>query len=230
METFILVVIFLAIGFILFISIYYYINNRKLSELELQIFFMKLEKLPQLRDFAYSLLKNACNTEGVFFFEVPDIIINKDCDNENNKSVGLYTHMKNKTLEEMHKLTKENVKDWNELRNVFDSYNLYFPKIQINTESEYYKEFAICYTLAHELGHHLIKINNEEQSEELANKYVYNVFQKYLPKCFLAISNTMLGIYLETNDNVVKNFNEYYKDYKIFRENYPELNLPLMEN
>jgi hypothetical protein len=74
----------------------------------------------------------------------------------------------------------------------------------------------------------MIHINNEEQSENLANKYVYDVFQKYLPKCFLGICNTMLSIYMKTNNNI-KNFNEYYNDYLMFRENNPELKLPLMK-
>ena len=229
MEIFILILLFLFIGGILFLSIFTYINNKKSQQLSLLLFFDKIEKLPQIRNFAYNILKNACINEGIYFFEVPDIIINKDCNNENNDSIGQYCYMKNKTLEEMHSLTKENIKDWSELKNVYDSYNLYFPKIQINIESEYYKKFDICYTLAHELGHHFIHINNEKQSEELADKYIYTIFQKYLPECFIAICHSMLCVDLKTN-NIIKNFNKFYEDYLILRENFPELKLPLFKN
>jgi hypothetical protein len=122
MEAFILIIFFLFISIILSLSFFKYINNRKLDQLKLKLFFAEIQNLPQIRNFVYNVLKNACATEGVFFYEVPDIIINKECNCESDRSIGLYSYMENKTLKELHELTKHNLIDWSELRNQYDSY------------------------------------------------------------------------------------------------------------
>jgi hypothetical protein len=75
----------------------------------------------------------------------------------------------------------------------------------------------------------MIHINNEKQSEDLADRYSVEIFKKYLPKCFLAISYFMLQVRLNTEKPIISNFKEYYEDYLTFRDNYPELKLPLMK-
>ena len=199
---------------------------KKLKQIELENFFIHLFELPQIREFAYEILKDLCNKEGVYFFEVPNSIINKD----NGKASGKYLCIDNTTLEEMYELTKERLETGSLLIDEYDTYDLHFPKIQINTESEYYNNFMICYTLAHELGHHMIHINNEKQSEDLADEYSVKIFKKYLPKFFIAMSYIGLKIKFNIKKNTIKDFSEYYDDYKIFRNNHPELILPLLEN
>ena len=63
METFILIHLFLFIGGIISYFIVKLINDKGLNNLQLQLFFCKVESLPQIRDFVYTTLKNACVNE-----------------------------------------------------------------------------------------------------------------------------------------------------------------------
>jgi hypothetical protein len=205
--------------------------TREVTISGLQVFFNNLSDSFKLNDYIYEVLKNVCREENIFFFEVPDHVINKGVKDDDRKAAGRYTYITKLTTYEMNQYTEtalminKNAKD-------FDKIEWSLPSIMINTSLEYFHDRTICTTLAHELGHHFIHMNKEEQSEELANRYVLDVFKRYLPECFLAIFKIRLGIYTKMEyEDILKDEDteSYYKKYLMFREEHPELELPIYQ-
>jgi len=102
----------------------------------------------------------------------------------------------------------------------------YFPRILINVNNDEDKYNVM--TLAHELGHHFINVNGEDQSENLADKFIYDIFLVYLPDFFIAIEHIMLGIKLKINYGLDIDYKKMYNSYLKFREEHPEMKLPIL--
>jgi hypothetical protein len=219
--------LFFSLCALLFINLEFKYSKTKISELSIQCFFNKIYKLPQISNYVYDILKNVCEKENVSLFEVKNDILNKDRKEEYYAS-GMYISLKNYSMQKMKEKTEMLKKLFNEeIRhdNLLEIEYTY-PRILISEESKI-KYDLVEITLAHELGHHYLNIRGIEQSEESADKFILSIFYENLPECFIAIYSTVLKVFSKLDITSTIDYKLMYKKYLIFREEHPELNLPI---
>lgn len=194
------------------------ITNRKqkgikeeLNALFLSSKLLKLEKNKILDEWLFQKLLNICEKD----FNLPVFIrsleeINYEEKDENCWACGKYYYLKGKTVIEQKKLSNELISLKKELNYKYDLAEYVFPRIEVSEEKN-------PWVLAHELGHHLLSLNNIEQSEIGADNQIYEIFRNLINEEFL-FYYFQISIKVHSKN---EKFNE--NRFEITKENYKEV-------
>ena len=153
------------------------------------------------------------------------------CNMVSKDAVGTYLYYDDMSLEMQLEKTQNNFKKYDVLNLTGgEIIRITVPRIEIlklDDERPYHWKL---FTLAHELGHHLIQLNGEEQSEELANFKILEVFRKYFDPIFIGIFHIMLNIKTDIEQkDIVPDFNKFYYDYYVNSPYVEKFNLKLLK-
>ena len=163
--------------------------------------FLEILKNKKLLTYIENVAKELAKKEDIPIFNVNFDEINKNEVCEAYKAVGRFVY-----------LTSENILKYNEIieyykkNNEIVNYNFKYPRIELT-------EKADVFVLLHELGHYFIYKNDEIQSEEKANEYIFEFFKEHLPEFF----SWIYQINIEVRTKKITKYSEY-KSYVYYLE------------
>jgi len=155
-----------------FLKLLRYYFKFNFNSIEIRYKYLELYKDSTLLDYIEEKARELADIEDIKIFSVLYDELNKDETDEDSKAVGLFSYYKSKkvckyeTLESEYKKLNKNVP----LEQVF-------PRIEITEKGD-------VFTILHELGHYFIYKTDQEQSENAANLFIDEFFDKYLPPFF----------------------------------------------
>lgn len=141
--------------------------------------------------------------ENIKIFSVPYEEMNSDVSVEKDKAVGTFHYQKSKKIREEHEELFQLMKKVKKLVR-----QDYLPRIEISEKGD-------VYTKIHELGHYFLYKREQKQSEEGANMFIEEFFDKYLPPFFKWIYRIEIKIRTKKELNFSSKENYlYYQEYK----------------
>lgn len=155
--------------------------------------------------------KELAEKEGIKIYFTSFDEMNKNETVEENKAIGTFRYLKSENIVKYQNIVTDYVKKYGN----FDLPKDYiFPRIEISEKGN-------VFTILHELGHYFLFKRNEEQSEKLADLFIEEFFEKYLPPFFKWIYQIDIAIRKKEE----RKFSSlecyfYYKDYKQFCKKY----------
>ena len=197
--------------------------RKEYDSLTVEVLFNEMSNREDLCKYLYDKLSLIITDEyKINLFELPR------CEMSCDDAAGVYVFRRGMSIEQQLRTTTDNLLKFKILNlPKKDILKLTIPRIEIledkGTESK-------LFTLAHELGHHLIEMGGEEQTEVLADFKVLEVFQKHFDPIFIGIFKTMITIVTKLeNEDVVPDFNKFYYDYYVNSPYVEKFNLKLLK-
>ena len=216
METIVVGIIFLFLVSYLFFSLVKEKNNNneEIKALDLSSKLLHLDDNEGISNYLFNKLLDLSENK----FQLPVFIrtLEELNANENDKKAwacGKYYHLKGKNIIEQKKISDEIISIKKELKKEFDEISDIFPRIELSGRN--------LWTLAHELGHYLLDVDNIEQSELRADNKIYDIFVDYIKEDIL--------FYIFTISLKVHSKNEAFNEekYEINSKNYKEVEMNL---
>jgi len=194
-------------------------------DIYVKVFYNDLSSDVNIQNYLYSKLINIIQNE----YNVKVFVRNNFDDNDNDKDAsGLYIYLKGLTTNQQRERTSNYYNETKQYKHLLiydDSIRKHtYPRIEILNDGRetYWKLFTLC----HELGHHLIELRGLEQSEDLANELILEIFKTHFDPMFLGIFHTMLEIKTKTNKSlIVEDYGKHYIEHYFFNPLIEELKI-----
>jgi len=207
-----IIIIILNIIFILYLL--YFI-------IELYFLYFKLNKHPLLIKKIDNVLNKLCEEENIKVFHVSYEELNKDRKEKKDKIIGKYVYSKDEEhIIKIHNLIKEIEEIENKIKETESNYTsnidlkyIYMPRIMLCNIDHYSSMCSYYSVFFHELGHHFSIKNDDDGSEEAADRWASLLIKKYLPSYFLLFFDF---IYSYEKYEAKLNFKEKIKAYYEF--------------
>ena len=174
------------------------------AKIEYHAFVKYVENKEFLKDAYEKLKESAIANLGIPVYDL------KRSDMHSKDSNGTFHYYKGLTLSQM---KEESKKDIIKFKNssIFVEHELVVPRIEILSERDYAGKIL---TLAHEIGHALCHIKNEENTEAAADAYVNEVITTYLGPFYTFILS--IGIKCYCGNFPFKNTEDAYIEHFVF--------------
>ena len=162
-------------------------------------------------DFIEKKALEVAESEGIKIYFVSYSDMNKEKLKEENKAVGRFIYYNKEYREEYNKYIR---KRFGDIKPINIPREDALPRIEIS-------ELCDVFTIIHELGHYFLEKRNQEQSEDAANMYVEEFFDKYLPPFFKWIYQIDIKIRTKKEYNFTpEECYNYWEEYNKFTNNY----------
>jgi len=175
------------------------ITSRNTALLNYTIFVKCIENKEFVED-SYNLLKERIKEK----YNIPIFDLSKE-EMSSTDANGTFHYIEGESVKEMQEYSKYLQCKYQKLTDDILKRSCILPRIEIQKNRD--TEHKLI-TLAHEVGHLLIHIRNEEQSEELANKYISDVIKDLLGDFHLAAFSVLIKIY--NGKYPIENIEDFY--------------------
>lgn len=163
---------------------------------------------PILLDYIKEKALELANSEGIPIYFISYDELNQNETNEDEKAVGRFLYFKNKTAKAQYEYILNTLNSYKTPPKIDRKRD--YPRIEISDR-------ASIFTILHELGHYFMYKNEVKQTEEGANAYIEEFFDKYLLPFFKWIYQVELEVKCkkERNFSLIDcyNHNEAYKKF-----------------